>query len=177
MSAKLPYNRVKLTTLHEKHLQNPPSPKEVRKAERDYLAVSNRADAAAAAMAVLVGEQKRTAEQKRKLKNKQQEAKDRLDEEVAELKAKIENARQRYERAQDSKSKEIADLEVTAGNTYAKILQCSELQKKLDEEKGKAAEALLLANGLGPVTIDGRSFDFGCYGERVYLVPRKVGAT
>jgi len=144
---KKSHNKIKIASLHEQYLRNPPYPKDVAKAEREYLAVARKEREALATMARLVKQQRVQAAKKRKLAEKHEKLK-------AEMKAEQE--------ASDAAS----------AQTYAEIIKLSEGQKTLKQTLGCKAEALLLANGSGPVVLEGQGYDFGCYGERVYLVPR-----
>lgn len=70
--------------------------------------------------------------------------------------------------------KEIERLTLLAKAGHRDLMDLYRLRKERTAESYVAAEALLKVHGRIPIEIEGRTYDFGCSGESVYLVPRVV---
>lgn len=139
--------RRKLFELHTRYLTAPLTPKQVAEAEACHRNVVKALELKERAMLAAVKEQKRTAEKKKALEAKH-----------AKLLAKIAAERQA--------------IAIKAGEVYDEIQELAGERKVLEMELDALVERLVLGNGSGPIVLDGVTYDFGCHGERVYLVRR-----
>ncbi len=63
-------------------------------------------------------------------------------------------------------------IEIQAREANSNILKASARLKAEAAEVDKLAEGLVLTHGSAPIQLGGDTYDFGCYGERVWLTPR-----
>ena len=147
-TAPKPYNMAKLDALHDTYLLNPASAKDVAKAARAYAESLRAREQSDADMAKHIKAQQAVARRRRA-----------TNERHAKLKAEM--------RAEQE------EIEVMASEAYEQIQKESEKQKTLKEWASELAEQLALAQGVSPVEIEGSTYDFGCYGESVYLRKRQ----
>lgn len=139
--------RKKLFELHTQYLTSPMTSREVAKVERDYLKKLAAIQSTESQMTRALAHQAQLVERKKNLEVKH----------AAQLEAmRIE--RETLEAAAREQSDFITKLSFTRRSHKA----------GLDQD----AERLVLANGNGPIVLDGVTYDFGCHGERVYLVRR-----
>jgi hypothetical protein len=137
----------KLERLHIEHLKNPPAGKEVLRREKVYLTALKRKAEREAEMSALSEAQKEMGELKADVRRRRQQAADAFD---AEMEALAQRSKAAYERMILASQDSDATKNILDG----------------------AAEALLLAHGHVPIFLEGIRYTFGCYGERVYLVPQ-----
>lgn len=144
-SVKANYERI--SELHEKHLQSPVSEEKKRKAIELYRrAVESRRDLEAHTEK-LVREQKRLAAKKRAMREKHAAIRERM-------------------------KREEAALHEAAAKTHQALRAAGRGAEDARRIVNEMAETLILTHGSGPLELDGVVYDFGCYGLRVYLVPR-----
>lgn len=139
--------RRKLFELHQRYLTAPLTPKQVAQAEAGYRNVAKALELKGRSMLAAVREQARTAEKKKELEVKH-----------AAILAKMAAERQA--------------IATKAGQVYDEIQELAGERKTLEMELDASVERLVLGNGSGPIVLDGVTYDFGCHGERVYLVRR-----
>ena len=140
-------NYERLAELHEEHLQTPVTPAHYDRAVESYVKAVKLRDELAALTAKKTKEQKRLAARKR--------------------------AMQERHRAMRGKIKEQEDAMFAAvGAKHYELREAAAGAEDARRVLSEAAENLVRVHGSAPITIDGVTHDFGCYGSKVYLVPR-----
>lgn len=145
----------RLTELHMQHQESPPTAREARAAEENYL---KSVDLLA-----------RRREEMKALLGRQQE--------VSEAKAETEKRhRAEIDRLRLKQEAEWEKLVLESATVATRIHDQSRLRKDAEQQIDIAAERLALAHGVAPVELRGVVHDWQCYGPRVYLVPRTRAA-
>lgn len=142
-----PSPMAKLQALHAEHLQNPPGPKEAARSEELYLQALREKTEREREVKALVKKQRALAAKKRATLERHREAR-------ARMKAELE------------------ELEGSVSETHTALRSSSAVVKSAEDVVSEAAARLVLCHGNAPITIRGVTYDFGCYGDKVYLVPR-----
>ncbi len=155
----------KIDDLHERHLANPPTRKEEAEAEKAWVSANMRLGILRSNMVRAVSRQKELAQSKRDHATK-------CARELAEMSAELEALKERHARRCSALEKQETLFVGQASKAYDTILSLAAESAEAKAELDKAAERLVLTHGIGPIQLHRKTYDFGCHGERVYLVPR-----